>query len=64
MTLVNQDQVAYRLASHPGEIISCDLLDLRNLPVMNEERYVSVIIDHFTGYTVLRQNPFAENRGY
>ena len=51
MTKADQDKVAYRLASHPGEIISCDVLDLRNLPGMNEERYVSVIIDHFTGYT-------------
>ena len=51
MTKADQDKVAYRLASHPGEIISCDVLDLGNLPGMNEERYVSVIIDHFTGYT-------------
>ena len=51
MTRAVQDKTAYRIASHPGEIISCDLVDLRNLPGSNGEKYVSVLIDHYTGYT-------------
>jgi len=50
----DQDKEAYRMASHTGELMSCDVIDLRNAVGINDERYVSVITDHFSGYTSTR----------
>lgn len=51
MTRTKQDSTARRIPEEPGDILSMDIIGPFPAGGMSSGKYISVIVDHFTGYT-------------
>lgn len=56
-----QDDQSSRVPTAVGEIFSADVMDLKAIIGNDGEKFVSVIVDHYSGYTYTRSLPSKES---